>query len=64
MVVSSEREAKQLAECEHVAALPFGEIVKRCPHCGAMQVRGGPWALPHLVDQFVRAWRKSRKGPS
>lgn len=61
--VLSERAARQLAECEHVAPVTFG-AVRRCPHCGAMKVSEGPWALPHLVDQFVRAWRKSRKGPS
>ena len=62
--MSADLEAKQLAECTHAMALPFGEIVKRCPHCGAMRVRNGPWALPHLVDQFVRAWKKSRETPS
>ena len=63
--MSFESDANQLAECTHGSALPFGtRAIKRCPHCGAMRVGDGPWALPHLVDAFVRAWKMSRETPS
>lgn len=63
--MSLEYDAKQLVECSHGLAIPFGtRSVKRCPYCGAMKVGDGPWALPHLVDAFVRAWKKSKQEPS
>lgn len=60
-----EDEVRQIAECRHGMAIPFGtRSVLRCPQCGAMRVGDGPWALPHLVDHLLRAWKKSREQPS
>jgi hypothetical protein len=53
--MSLEAAAANLRDCHHGAAIVYAEDVKRCPHCGAMFVRRGGWAQPHLVAELVRA---------
>ncbi len=56
--MSVESEAKRIAECEHPMPIRFYAAM-RCPHCGAMRVGDGPWALPHLVVELVKALKEA-----
>ena len=62
--MSLEQDIQEIAECPHSMSIPYGETSMRCPHCGAMRVGEGPWALPHRVDNLVRSWKRSQETPT
>ncbi len=59
--MSLQDDLRKLAECGHPMVIGQGAVVRRCPHCGSMQIGDGPWVRPHLVEEVVRTWKKEQE---